>query len=178
MCGRYFIDVDSDMMIRLFERIKETHPQLDLSSMAKNEVFPTQLCLTLTGAEQLQPKLMKWGYPKWDGKGVIINARSEGILQKPMFRHDVLSNRCLVVSSGFYEWDANKKRHTIRGEEEILYMAGVYQEKQGEAVFAIVTKASTGAMKEIHDRSPILLRRKDIMVWQSANFERLLRTEG
>jgi putative SOS response-associated peptidase YedK len=50
----------------------------------------------------------QWGFlPSWakdnDFKP-LINARAETASQKPMFRHALKGNRCLVLADGFYEW--------------------------------------------------------------------------
>ena len=37
-------------------------------------------------------------------KQLALNARSETIFERPMFRQSILSKRCLVVVDGFFEW--------------------------------------------------------------------------
>jgi putative SOS response-associated peptidase YedK len=42
----------------------------------------------------------------------LINARSDGVEKKPSFRAAFKQRRCLVVSSGFFEWERRKSRIT------------------------------------------------------------------
>ena len=61
--------------------------------------------------QQLQAKSMKWGFPGYQGKGLIINAKSEGVLEKKMFRESMLHRRCAVPAKGFYEWNPQKEKY-------------------------------------------------------------------
>src|SRR5690606_4362570 len=58
---------------------------------------------------------MHWGFaPRWlkDPSKAQINARSESVFDKPMFKHAANAQRCLVPVSGWYEWQptANGKQ--------------------------------------------------------------------
>jgi len=50
---------------------------------------------------------MKWGFPHWQNSSVIINARAETAAVKNMFRRPLKEQRCVIPSSGFYEWSRN-----------------------------------------------------------------------
>ncbi|MDQ3897616.1 MAG: SOS response-associated peptidase, partial [Actinomycetota bacterium] len=52
---------------------------------------------------------MRWGLvPSWstdpDGGPRPVNARVEGLLDRPSFAEPLARRRCLVVVDGFYEW--------------------------------------------------------------------------
>lgn len=54
-------------------------------------------------------RMMKWGLiPFWDKsdkpKIAPINARSEDVLSKPMFKQSLQRRRCIVPVDGFFEW--------------------------------------------------------------------------
>ncbi len=64
-----------------------------------------------------------------------INARSETLTQKPMFRSLVKRNRCIVPANGFYEW---KREEGAKGpkqpyfihlrDEPMMFFAGLHDE--------------------------------------------------
>ena len=52
---------------------------------------------------------LEWGIrPKWlkqvANKEGLINIRAENLSEKPTFRKDLNSHRCLVLADSFYEW--------------------------------------------------------------------------
>ncbi len=53
--------------------------------------------------------LYRWGFlPSW-AKALslgnkMINARSETVATKPVFRSAFKKHRCLIIADGFYEW--------------------------------------------------------------------------
>jgi putative SOS response-associated peptidase YedK len=113
---------------------------------------------------------MQWGLiPHWakDLKAArpMINARIEGILDKPMFRTPVKKRRCLVPAAGFYEWQksgAMKTPHLIhRPDGGLFAFAGIYNEWRGESgevidSYAILTFVyHTANRPEILPRKPL-----------------------
>ena len=106
MCGRYainFTDESSDFQEIAKEISRKYNNSKTLAQMKTGEVFPTDTVPVLTH-KKTQPALMKWGFSRWDGKGVIINARAETAMEKKTFRSSLLLRRCIIPSSGFYEW--------------------------------------------------------------------------
>jgi hypothetical protein len=73
-----------------------------------------------------------WGFPNFRSKsGVIINARAETALDKKTFRESLLSRRCVIPSTGFFEWTKTgaKKKYLFRETgKSLLYMAGIYND--------------------------------------------------
>ena len=71
---------------------------------------------------------MSWGFRQFTGSGLIINARAESVIDKPMFRDSILQRRCVIPASWFYEWNRKKEKVTFKQEDSsILFMAGFYQ---------------------------------------------------
>jgi putative SOS response-associated peptidase YedK len=75
--------------------------------------FTFPLMPVVTDENPSQVVLMQWGLiPFWvkDEENAIkikqyaLNARSETIFTKPMFKHSIQSKRCLVLVDGFFEW--------------------------------------------------------------------------
>ncbi len=130
---------------------------------------------------------MRFGYK--DDKGqfkppmITLNAVSEEILApNKIFRDAALHRRCLVISSGFFEWKhvypLNKRTgqplktatkypyHIKLKDKEYFFMAGIWQpwtdKETGEYVesFAILTTKANSLMEEIHNskkRMPTIL---------------------
>lgn len=77
---------------------------------------------------------MQWGFPRFQGKGLLINARVEAILDKKTFRDSVLHRRCVIPAHHFYEWSKNKEKYTFQSpkQDATLFMAGCYQIYNGQ----------------------------------------------
>lgn len=121
---------------------------------------------------------MRRGYTDARGKYnppiTTLNAVSEELIQpNKIYRDAALKRRCLVLSSGFYEWRhiypiGKKTGKPLKTavtypyfitlpEKEYFYMAGVWQPwtdaETGEYVesFAIVTTAANKLMEQVHN---------------------------
>jgi len=60
-------------------------------------------------------RLMRWGFlPAWikDPRqfSLVINARSETVLEKPAFKNAIKRRRCLIPADGYYEWHTSDNR--------------------------------------------------------------------
>lgn len=157
MCGRYlFVEKDNEMQEWIAMAESGT-------KFTTNEVFPTQSSLVIVKKESLVTTGMQWGFVKWDDKGRIINARQETVASSPFFKTSFEQFRCIVLASGFYEWDQHKDRYLIRLKEQaVQYMAGVYQIKDNQPMFAILTQAAQPDFEAIHNRQPVFLKKKEI----------------
>lgn len=126
-----------------------------------------------------------WGLiPVWaKDEGIqkyTLNAKIETAAEKPSFKNSV-NKRCLVIASGFFEWqwlDAkgkNKQQYEIGlANEELFAFAGLYSnwvdEYTGEIknTYTILTTEANPLMAEIHNtkkRMPIVLKREDETKW-------------
>ena len=105
------------------------------------------------------------------GKGrSIINARSETALERPMFRQSVLARRCVIPTTGFYEWgpaggQKRKYRFQLPGRDRALYLAGLWNDCGGQRRCVILTTAANPSMAGIHDRMPLVLERERLAEW-------------
>jgi len=145
------------------------------SYLAKGEVFPSNIApvFTKSGAEAV-----KWGFPHWKNASVIINARAETALEKNMFKKPLLERRCVIPSSGFYEWSRagsgkKKDKFLLRHPgERVLYMAGMintFRDATGStySAFVILTTAANESVAAIHDRMPVILAPDERDRWLS-----------
>lgn len=135
--------------------------------MKTGEIFPTNTVPILTqNGSAIEPELSVWGFPSFRGKGVIINARSETAQEKPMFRGSLRDRRCVVPSTGFYEWDRDKRKYLFRRPgSSVVYLAGICQTFREEKRFVILTAAANVSMEEIHNRMPVVLLPSQIEAW-------------
>ena len=135
-------------------------------------VAPTQPAWTLVAdAAGARAEAMRWGLvPGWapDLKlgASMINARLETVAVKPAFRNAWKARRCLVPASGYYEWreEAGVKQpyYIHDGDAPVLMFAGLWERWKSQAgewihSFAIVTCAALDPMRQLHDRTPLML---------------------
>lgn len=109
-----------------------------------------------------------------------LNARSETIFEKPSFRNSIKSKRCIIPSTGFFEWQHEEKKKIpwfikIK-DQEIFSMAGLWDEwtdkSTGEIFhsFSILTTAANSIMEKIHNtkkRMPVILTSETELEWLS-----------
>jgi len=165
MCGRYNFTVEqNEEMIEILEKL---NAKFQGKEARTGEIFPTNLApILIEEQKEVSPVYSIWGFPKFDGKGVIINARSETVFEKKMFRDSLLNRRCIIPSTGFYEWDNEKKKFLFQIEGTVvLYMAGVYTYYRDEMRYVILTTEANESMKGIHNRMPLVIPKKEIATW-------------
>lgn len=179
MCGR-FVVLDDGEIEEINQILKDVNMKFDGTGITPKtgEVFPTNNVATVA-MQDGKPSLtiMKWGFQKWDSKGVIINAKSETAAEKKMFSAAVSARRCIIPSTGFYEWSQNKDKPKTKylfnsSDSPMLYMAGLYTNftsKEAEspfiARFVILTKAANSDISDIHHRMPVILHKDEIARW-------------
>ena len=164
MCGRYFIDDSLEGFEPLIEALNRGKPGGTPAVQIKTgEIRPTDVAPVIANsrARRQRPFLMRWGFGGRDSH-VVINARSETALSRPMFRDAMLERRCLVPASYYFEWQAQGKRrirHAMTPDGPVMYMAGLYRLEPGEplAAFTILTQKADERIAHIHDRMPVLL---------------------
>lgn len=139
----------------------------------------------ITSSEEIQS--FTWGLiPYWvkdekqadEIKRMTLNARADTLFQKPSFREPIRSKRCIVPSTGYFEWrhEGNKKipYYIYVKDEPIFSMAGVYDEwinkTSGEIVntFSIITTDTNQLTDYIHNtkhRMPAILSPENEEIW-------------
>lgn len=168
MCGRYTFFTDKKLQ-EIDEIVEQVSNEILLEQVEAGEIFPTNVApvLILYG-DVVIPKLMIWGFPNFRNKGVIINARSETAGESRMFRSSLKQRRCVVPSTGFYEWDGAKNRFLFNVPDSgMLYMAGLFDRFDGRDRFVILTRAANASVEKIHDRMPVVLLKDQIRDWLS-----------
>jgi putative SOS response-associated peptidase YedK len=177
MCGRYYIDIDNEEIKRI---LKEAQKNI-YENYKTGEIFPTNIApIYIEDDINMKPLLAKWGFPKWDGKGVIINARAESINEKPMFKKLLLSNRCIVHASYYFEWkqeNNRKEKYKIKRPGSNIYMAGLYNivadnsrqlslfNQSMDVYYTIITRNSNDSVSRIHKRMPLIFDAQEMFDW-------------
>jgi len=131
--------------------------------------------------------LHEWGLiPSWvkdqdtanDLRTKTLNAVGETVFEKPSFRKNVVSQRCLLPVSGFYEWrevNGVKYPYYIQVTEQDYFSLGALYDTwinkvTGEIrnTFSIITTPANPLMEKIHNlkkRMPLILSPEDQMNW-------------
>lgn len=167
MCGRYTLFTDKEQLeiLQIIQQVNDRHRGKPIKA---GEIFPACAApILIDGDHTLCPVAGVWGFPGFQGKSrVIINARAETALEKPLFAQSLTQRRCVVPSTGFFEWDRQKQKYLFRlPGEEMLYMAGFYREWEGEKRFVILTTAANASMADVHHRMPLILPQSFARVW-------------
>ena len=155
MCGRYTgNDDESDEIADIYARTRLAYPDARLNN---GEIFPTQQVPILHGTD-LNPFPAVWGYPGFQGKGVLINARAETAAEKFSFRDSLLNRRCVIPTTGYLEWDAGKTKYRFNlPDTRALYLGGFYKQFPDGIRFVILTTVPNASVADVHQRMPLIL---------------------
>lgn len=178
MCGRFANDIPAAEAARIFgtSNAVPNYPP-------RYNVAPTQGVLAVRynpDEGQRHLDVLRRGLaPIWaDDLSIgnkLINARAEGIADKPAFRDAFAKRRCLIPASGFYEWKkvgTTKQPFAIVPNGEPLFaFAGLWErwkgKKSGEITrtCAIITGLPNALIAPIHNRMPVILDQADWRRW-------------
>ena len=126
----------------------------------------TKDALAADGSARLAPAVIKWGFPSFAAKKLVINARAEGIEKKPLFSRSIREMRCVLPASGFYEWDREGQKVTFTDPDEpVIYLAGIYRPFGSEMRFVIITREANESMIPVHERMPLMIAPEDVRAW-------------
>lgn len=125
-------------------------------------------------------QLMEWGLiPPWAREDradelarQCLNARSEGVFERPSFKGSIEKQRCLLLVDGFFEW-----RH--EGKKKIPYLitapdgrpfglGSLYAVYEGVPRFGIITVPANETMAYVHntkERMPLMLAGHQAEKW-------------
>jgi putative SOS response-associated peptidase YedK len=130
---------------------------------------------------------LRWGLiPSWAKDAKIgaqcINAKAETVAEKPAFRSAFKKRRCLVVATGFYEWQVQGKRKQpmwigLKSKAPFA-LAGLWehwQPAEGEPAdtCTIITTEPNELMKPIHTRMPVILSPSAYDAWLDPSYQQV-----
>jgi putative SOS response-associated peptidase YedK len=176
MCGRFTLQTSAEKLVQIFalSRLPEWS--------ARFNIAPTQEILAIrAGPDQSRDAApVRWGLvPSWAKDTKIghkmINARSETVHEKPVFRSSFERRRCLIVADGYYEWRTirNKKipSYIYPVDNQPMALAGIWSvwrdPESGAALTtaAILTTRANTSMATIHHRMPVILIGEERQHW-------------
>ena len=184
MCGRYAYlpTVDPAELIDQFSihgDPPDVTPRYNVAPTDPVPVVHTDRELQRRAAEFRWGLIPSWSKPEAARRSGHINARAETLAEKPAFRRLLLKRRCLVLASGFYEW----QQGTSRGERIPYYFSSTGHAATGVVAFAglydrwyasdgdridsctIITTAPNALVAPFHDRMPVILGADAVEVW-------------
>lgn len=163
MCGRYgFSEVQAEEILQI---VKEVERKYGAGAWKSGEINPTDKApIVISEDGRRIPKLYTWGYRTQDHP--IFNARSETAESLDIFKESIVSQRCIVPCTCFFERDKFKRKHrfTLPG-NEFFYMAAIYTVWDGVLSFCILTTQANSSISSIHHRMPIVLPSDNVTPW-------------
>lgn len=139
----------------------------------------------VTKSDEIQ--VYNWGLiPFWvkteedaeEIRRMTLNARANTIFEKPSFREPIMKKRCLVPSTGYFEWRHEGSRKIpyfiYVKDESVFSMAGIYDtwldKSTGEAhtTFSIITTDTNPLTDYIHNtkhRMPAIISKENEEIW-------------
>ncbi len=178
MCGRYTLHKKVDELAERFNVAKVNYDINENFNVAPGQIMPV-ITEDETGRHL---ELMKWGLiPSWAKDPLIgyklINARDDGIFDKPVWRNLILKKRALIPADGFYEWQkptdpkGRKQPYYIHPKDLALFsFAGVWENWTDAGgrewlTYSIITTEPNKEMKAVHNRMPVILHPADEASW-------------
>jgi putative SOS response-associated peptidase YedK len=182
MCGRYTLITDLSVIEASFH-VQEVTAEYRLS----NNISPGQQIPAVIHDNKIRLVIFRWGLiPSWAKDPKIghqcINAKAETVAEKPSFRSAFKKRRCLVVATGFYEWQvrgAHKQPMWIGLKNQRPFaFAGLWEhwtsaEGQPLETCTIITTEPNDLMAPIHNRMPVILSPTSYDQWLDPTFQQI-----
>lgn len=170
MCGRYAFIPPADF----FKKLQVVNRDFQLSP--RYNATPGQFMPVVYSQSPKAVTAMRWGLiPSWAKDPRIsfstFNARSENLSDRPVFRSCLKSRRCLIPTSGFFEWSPQKVPYFIKLKTKDWFVfAGLYDvwrdvEGRDLYTFTIITTPANSLIGKIHTRMPVILTDKSVDLW-------------
>lgn len=179
MCGRFAVYTEPRELADYFSATLTYEIELSYN-VAPTRTVPA--LITHENERMIVP--MRWGLiPSWYKEGsklaMLNNARGETVDSKPSFRHSFRHQRCLILTDGFYEWDAEKTPkqpyYIPMKNREPFGLTGLWahwmsNEKTIDSC-CIITMQANDVVSPIHDRMPSIMPKELIDTWLDPNFQ-------
>jgi putative SOS response-associated peptidase YedK len=175
MCATYQLSFDDIAEIKKISDEITMKYGSDVADRSFNsDFFPKNEAPVIGKKNQIV--MLKWGFPLKGTSKIVYNARSESLAEKNMYK-GILSNRCLVPATSFYEWDKAKRKYRISiASTKLFYMAALWRaemlsDNSKAYYFTIVTTEPNRLIGEIHNRMPAIIAPENTHIWLNENDE-------
>jgi len=141
----------------------------------------------ITDAKPDEIQFFHWGLiPNWvkdketadSIRNNTLNAKAETIFEKASFKHSILKKRCLILCSGFFEWQKIKGKkypyYISLKDDEIFVFGGIWSawtdKETGEILntYSVITVEANEFVSQIHNtkkRMPFILQPDEALKW-------------
>ena len=179
MCGRFALSTPIDQLASEMgtEPLSDLTPFEPSWNVAPQTFIPVATDIGRDGTQSVprQFRLMRWGFrPSWAkaSNREPINARSETIHEKPMFRSAAQHRRGVVPIDGWYEWmttPQGKIPWYHQANEKRVMMAVLWDtsdgKEQGPESCVVLTQVASEDCSEVPHRMPVLLDSRSLADW-------------
>jgi len=165
MCGRFTVT----MTALEIETLLRDDFQLDsvkVDDRPRFNIAPTQKVMGLL----FHQGNFRFGELKWGlqfSQHLAINTRIESIQEKDYFKDLLNTQRILLISNGYFEWDPTTKTpYYIHYEhQEPMYFGGLWRKNQKDFECSIITLPATDSLRDIHPRMPFSMKKDQAKQW-------------
>jgi len=169
MCGRFSLSSN------LEELKKEFSNKVSGNFPAKYNISPGQNSVVISlKNNNLYLSKIQWGFKVPKLSKLVINARSETINEKPLFKNLFQQNRCLIPANSWFEWNNENTPYLIKHKKnDIIAFAGLQRlEENKERSFVIITAEAERNLKTIHKRTPLVINKENFLFWLGNDYEK------
>jgi putative SOS response-associated peptidase YedK len=150
---------------------------------------PAMPVITDDNPDEIQ--FFQWGIiPSWvkdkdtadNLRNSTLNAKAETIFEKASFKHSIRKKRCLILCSGFFEWQKIKGKkypyYISLKDDEVFVFGGIWSswtnKETGEIIntYSVITTEANEFVGNIHNtkkRMPLILEPEDALKWIDKN---------
>jgi putative SOS response-associated peptidase YedK len=184
MCGRFALSAKTEDIEKLIPKIKVQGVIPDNYNIA-----PSQNIASILSCNKEEISYPRWGLiPNWSKEKSnqfnLINARSDTLASKPIFKSLLLKKRCLILASGYYEWkitnnSKSKQPYYIKLKDtDVFAFAGIWDKwisPDNEDIISttIITCEANKELQHIHNRMPVIMNRELIDLWLDESFNNI-----
>lgn len=170
MCGRFLLLSEVRDLMNYYAIENQT-----LDKYESGDFYPSKNTPIVLNKDKRSISYAKWGFPYSNKKGLVINARAESIMNKPMFKNSFYNRRCVIPSNLFYEWKDEGARKKIKYKiglqhDKLMSLGGIYkisldENMKEQLTYVIITTEATEDLKLIHPRMPLIIKNDKLDLW-------------